>query len=211
MRVPIIDPMTMNGSGGTGWGSFALVSYIPEPLGSFLDGLRRTLPGETNPQAHITLLPPRPLRSPVEAASERALQVLSGFPPFEVEFSTVGSFPHTNFLYLEIGDGNSLVHALHDALNTGDFEHQEQFEFQPHLTLGGPVPASHLTSAQDQAETAWLAARHPRRFTLDEIVFLWSSPDSTDGEWHRLWSYNLRTGATAKTKAASAAVTNRTS
>lgn len=212
MRVPIIDSMTMNGnSDASQWGSFALVSYIPEPLGSFLDGLRRELPGETNPQAHITLLPPRPLRLPVETASGQALKVLANFPPFEVEFSRVGSFPHTNFLYLDIADGNSLVHALHDALNTGDLLHPEQFEFRPHLTLGGPVPQDHLPSVQDQAEMAWLAASHSRRFTLDEVVFLWLAPQSAEGEWHRLWSYNLRTRSTVRTKAASAAFTNRTS
>ncbi len=185
------------------WGSFALVSYIPEPLGSFFDRLRHELPGQANPQAHITLLPPRPLRAPVQIASEQALKVLSNFPPFELEFSGVTSFPNTNFLYLDIADGSSLLYALHDALNTGDFLHSEQFEFRPHLTLGGPVPQAHLPSAQDQAQTAWLSATHPRRFTLDEIVFLWLSPNSVDGEWHRLWSYNLRTRSTARTKAAS--------
>lgn len=205
MRVPINPSMTMNGiSDPSQWGSFALVSYIPEPLGSFFDGLRRELPGEVNPQAHITLLPPRPLHLPVETASEQALKVLSKFPPFEIEFSSVGSFPHTNFLYLDIADGSSLLHALHDALNTGDFLHAEQFEFRPHLTLGGPVPQAHLPSVQDQAQMAWLAATHPRRFTLDEIVFLWLNPDSPDGEWYRLWSYNLATGSTARSKAASA-------
>ena len=205
MRVSINDSMTMNGnSDSSQWGSFALVSYVPEPLGSFLDGLRRELPGDANPQAHITLLPPRPLRAPVETASKQALEVLSNFLPFEVEFSTVGSFPNTNFLYLDIADGSSLVHALHDALNTGDFLYAEQFEFWPHLTLGGPVPQAHLPSVQGQAQAAWLAAAHSRRFTLDEIVFLWVSPIGGDGEWHRLWSYNLRTRSTARTKAASA-------
>lgn len=204
--------MSSNGiSNPSKWGYCALVSYIPEPLGSFFDGLRRALPGETNPQAHITLLPPRPLRLPVEIASEQALGVIAKFPPFEVEFSTVRSFPHTNFLYLDIGDGKSLVNDLHDALNTGDLIHAEEFEFRPHLTLGGPVPQIDLASSQDEAEIAWLSAGHPRRFTLDEIVFLWLSPDHLEGEWHRLWSHNLRTSCTARTKAASAAFTNRTS
>lgn len=193
------------------WGDCALVSYIPEPLGSFFDELRRALPGETNPQAHITILPPRPLRSPVEIASEQALKVLADFPPFEVEFSAVGSFPHTNFLYLDVGDGNSLIRALHDALNAGDLLHAEEFDFRPHLTLGGPIPEANLISTQDQAEIAWHSASHPRRFTLDEIVFLWLSRDSLEGEWQRLWSYNLRTRSTARGKAASATFTNRTS
>lgn len=193
------------------WGLFALVSYIPEPLGSFFHTLRGTLPGESNPQAHVTILPPRPLRVPVDTASDQAVHILSGFAAFEVELCSVGRFAETNFLYLDIGDGSARFHDLHDALNAGDLAHAEEFEFRPHLTLGGPVPEAKVNSIQGQAEVAWLSADQPRRFTVDEIVFLWLSPDSADNEWHRLWSYNLRTKGTAMTKAASAAFTNRTS
>jgi 2'-5' RNA ligase len=203
--------MNMNGkSEAARWGFFALVSYIPEPLRSFFYGLRRTLPGESHPQAHITLLPPRPLRLPVEIASAQALGVIAKFPPFEVELSTVRRFPN-NFLYLDIAEGNSLLHALHEALNTGELVHTEEFEFRPHLTLGGPIPEAHVNSVQDQAEVAWLATGHARRFMLDEIVFLWLSHDNPQGEWHRLWSYNLRTKNTVRAKAARATVTHRTS
>jgi 2'-5' RNA ligase superfamily len=204
--------MIMQGmSEASRFGQFALVSYIPEPLGSFFYELRGTLPGESNPQAHVTILPPRPLRLPVDSASEQTLRVLSNFPAFEIELSTVQRFPETNFLYLDIGDGNSQVHDLHDALNTGELACAEEFEFRPHLTLGGPIPEPDVHVHLDQAQIAWLAADHSRRFTLDEIVFLWLNPANRKGEWHRLWSYNLRTKDTAMTKAASAAFTNRTS
>ena len=193
------------------WGLFALVSYIPEPLGSFFHQLRGTLPGGSNPQAHVTVLPPRPLRVPVDTATDEAVRILSRFPAFEVELSSIGRFAETNFLYLDIGDGSALFHDLHDALNAGDLAHAEEFEFRPHLTLGGPVPEANLPSIQGQAEVAWLSADHPRRFTVDEIVFLWLSPDSPNGEWSRLWSYNLRTKGTAMSKAASAPFTNQTS
>jgi 2'-5' RNA ligase superfamily len=195
----------------TSWGQFALVSYIPEPLGSFFGELRASLPGCNNPQAHVTILPPRPLRLPVESASEQTLRVLANFRAFEVELSTVHSFPETNFLYLDIADGNSTVHDLHDALNRGELECAEEFEFRPHLTLGGPVPEPELNAMQEQARGAWLSTAHPRRFTVDEIVFLWLNPKNPDGEWHRLWSYSLRTKGTAMTKAATAPFTNRTS
>jgi 2'-5' RNA ligase len=201
--------MIMNGA--IDWGQFALVSYIPEPLGSFLYELRGTLPGESNPQAHVTILPPRQLRIPVEAASEQTLRVLAGFAAFDIELFSVQRFPKTNFLYLDIGEGNELVHQLHDALNAGELAHEEEFEFRPHLTLGGPVPEPELEAFQGQAEIAWLAIDHSRRFTVDEIVFLWLDPQSPEGEWRRLWAFNLRTKSTAMTKAASAAFTNRTS
>ena len=40
---------------------FALVSYIPDPLGAFLDDLRLKLAPKCKPHAHITILPPRPI------------------------------------------------------------------------------------------------------------------------------------------------------
>lgn len=193
------------------WGLIALVSYVPEPLGSFFYDLRGKLPGGSNPQAHITILPPRPLRVPVDAASEQAIEILSRFNAFEVELSNVGRFAQTNFLYVDIGQGADAFHNLHDALNQGDLAHAEEFQFRPHLTLGGPVPEAKMESTQDEAEVAWLAADHSRQFVLDKIVFLWLPSEAPGGEWHRLWIYNLSTKATALTKAARAALTNRTS
>src|SRR5690349_20174776 len=149
----------------TDWGCFALVSYIPDPLGSFLHELRRSLPGEHNPQPHITILPPRPLKLPVDAASQKAQNILLRFAAFEVELSTLRSFPETNVLYLDIAKGNGALHDLHGALNADVLEHEEKFEFRPHLTLGGPVESAHLPWVRRQAETAWYSSDHPRRFT----------------------------------------------
>jgi 2'-5' RNA ligase len=191
------------------WGCFALVSYIPDPLGSFLQGLREILPNTDSSEAHITLLPPRRLKLPVEIASKQARTILRRFPPFDVELSKVRRFPETKFLYLDLSEGNSVIHDLHDALNKGDLFDAEEFEFRPHLTLGGPVSPGVLDSAQQQAEITWNAEHCAPRFTIEEVVCLWSSPDSAQGEWHRLWSQKL--SRAAQTSAAAATVTSRTS
>lgn len=192
----------------TEWGSFALVSYIPDPLGSFLHKLREGLPGEDNPQPHITILPPRPLKLPVEAASQQAQDILLQFPAFEVELCKVRSFPETQVLYLDLKSGNSALHDLHAALNAGDLRDRERFDFLPHLTLGGPVASRDVRSVRQQAESLWYAFEYPRRFLLDEVVFLWLSADGPQSEWVRLWSQRLH--AQEATRAASAAVTSRT-
>ncbi len=192
------------------WGSFALVSYIPDPLGSFLHGLRQTLPGEGNPQPHITILPPRPLKLAAEAASQQAQNILLQFPAFEVELSKVRSFPGTNMLYLDVSEGNSALHDLHTLLNAGDLDHSENFDFRPHLTLGGPVPSQDLLSVQRRIEAAWLSSDCPRRFTLDEVVFLWLNSQIAQREWQRLWSHRLSTKETIHARAARAGVTART-
>ena|SRR5690242_18817228 len=191
-------------------GSFALVSYIPDPLGSFLHGLRQNLPGEDNPQPHITLLPPRPLRLSVDAASQQAQNILLQFPAFEVELSRICSFPETNVLYLEVGKGNRLLYDLHDALNAGDLAHEEKFAFRPHLTLSGPVDPPHLPWVRKQAEIVWYASDHSRRFTLEEIAFLCLGPESPEGKWQRVWSQRLGGKNNTNARAAIAAPRSRT-
>ena len=177
-------------------GFFALVSYVPQPLGRFLDQLRRSLPGNEFPQAHITLLPPRPLRVIPEIASQRAQDVLGQFSAFDVELNSVRSFPGTNVLYLDLTAGNENVRQLHHALNSGDLHHREQFEFHPHLTLGGPLPASSVGIMRDKAERGWKLFGANRRFAIDEVVALWGNADGGSPEWKRLWSHNLRKNQT---------------
>ena len=51
---------------------FALVLYVPSPLGIFLDNLRRELAPACNPHAHVSLLPPRSVAVSWEEASAQA-------------------------------------------------------------------------------------------------------------------------------------------
>jgi 2'-5' RNA ligase len=189
-------------------GSLALVNYIPDPLGSFLHSLRKILPGDENPQAHITILPPRPLKLPVESASVEARRVLDGFSRFEVELSSVCSFPETNYLYLDIVEGNCTLHEMHAALNAGELSYVERFEYRPHLTIGGPVGESSLELIRNEAEHAWQTSGCSPRLVVDEIVCLWLPPGAASSDWRRLWSHWLG-GQTGKS--AVAGTTARTS
>jgi 2'-5' RNA ligase len=192
------------------WGSLALVTYIPDPLGSFLNGLRHSLTGEHAPQAHVTILPPRPLTMSIEVASQQVLKLLAGFRSFPVELSAVRRFRQTKVLYVDIAEGSARLHALHDALSMGDLAHDEEFAFRPHLTLGCPPSPSNIEAVRKFAESAWNAAPVPRRFLLDEIVCLWLRPDGLHTEWRRLWSHNLKTRQTTDKSPAALAATTRT-
>lgn len=172
-------------------GSFALVSYIPEPLGSFLRSLRRELPGDENPQAHITLLPPRPLRASVDLVSREAQTVLSGFHPFTVQLSEVKVFPETNILYLDISEGNKMLHKMHEALNTGVLEHDESFDFLPHLTMSGPVPPHDIARFRAQAKQAWRKYKGATTFAVNEVVALWQPLYTSPDDWNRVWTQRL--------------------
>src|SRR5579872_6687050 len=84
---------------------FALVVYIPGPLGSFLDDLRRELVPHYNPHAHVSVLPPRPLAVDWPQASEQVRALARTWKPFDVELTRIGIFPVTNVIYIEIGEG----------------------------------------------------------------------------------------------------------
>ena len=193
------------------WGTFALVSYIPDPLGSFLHGLRQSLPGEDTPQPHVTILPPRPLKLPVDAASQQVKDILSRFSAFAVELSSIRSFGETKILYLDIGEGNRVLYDLHSALNAGDLAHDELFTFRPHLTLAGPIPEPDMKRFRRKAETAWHSVTCPVRFVMEEIVFLWMPSNGRPGEWVRLWSHYLKAAEKSAARAtAAAAITTQT-
>ena len=179
-------------------GSFALVTYVPDPLGAFLQRLRDALPGDDNPQPHITVLPPRTLSIPADAAIAQCELLLTGFPEFEVRLGRVQAFPSTNVLYLDLIEGNTEVHRLHDALSSGGLAQDEEFDFRPHLTLSGCVADHELTRALTEASKIWADVPVPKIFTLREVVGLWSKPgDSENAGWQRIWSHPLRREARA--------------
>jgi 2'-5' RNA ligase len=189
---------------------FAVVAYVPDPLATFLHELRGAMPGLHNPRPHITILPPRPLRISPDAAAGRVAAVLDRQMPFEVELVRVCSFAETNIVYLDVGDGLSQLHAVHAELSDGDLEHQEEFPFRPHVTLGGPVDDADLPFALRRAEEAWQAVPCSPRFLVNEIVALWLTPGSAQNEWQRLWSCSLIAHGTAPwPRVNSAVATNR--
>src|SRR2546428_14084313 len=78
---------------------FALVVYIPDPLAGFLDDLRKELVADCLPRAHVTILPPRPLKAETDAAIEQARTVDRGFAPVESATGEVEVFPPTDGIY----------------------------------------------------------------------------------------------------------------
>jgi len=173
------------------WGSFALVAYIPDPLGAFLQSLRHDLPGQENPQVHITVLPPRPLKAPVETASHEAKLTLGGFQPFAVGLYSVKVFRETHILYLDIAEGDSALHKLHGALNSGVLSHEENFEFLPHLTISGAISFDRLGPVKAEATRAWEEYQGEKRFEVGEVVALWQPPHGSSEDWNRLWDQKL--------------------
>jgi 2'-5' RNA ligase len=164
---------------------YALVSYVPDPLGSFLDALRHTLAGHNASPAHLTFLPPRPLGVDPDAASAIIRAKLRSFVAFDVELAGVRCFPLTNVLYLGLSEGNLEAQKLHDSLHSdAGLHHVEEFEYRPHITLSTPVDTSEIEQARRVASLAWSRWTLSRRFTIRDVAFLRRSSREV---WERLW------------------------
>ena len=181
-------------SGASGpWGWLTLVSYIQDPQKTFLDSLRRSIPGRELPPVHITVLPPRALPFSVEDACIRVEAITRETVAFEAELSVVRFFSQTDFLYLDIAEGNNRICELHEKLNAGDLGDREMHEFRPHLTLGGPIPRNRLQDAQQLISNEWRESVCPRRVFIEELVCLWLDPTRENKEWMKYRSFSLKT------------------
>ena len=152
--------------------SFALVSYLSDPLASFLNRLRCDLVPDCVAKAHVTVLPPRPLRSSPEEAWRELQLRLRDFQPFPVELGEIAVFPGFQAVYLSIKTGYQELERIHAALNTGALAFEEPFPYHPHLTLAQELAPHELARAMDLAAARWREVPYSRRFTADKLTFV---------------------------------------
>jgi 2'-5' RNA ligase len=167
---------------------FALVIYIPGPLGCFLDDLRRELVPHYNPHAHVSVLPPRPLAVDWRAASDETRALVEGSAPFDIELTGLQMFPGTEVIYLEVGAGASDLGHMHGAMNAGSLAFQEPFPYHPHITLAQEVPHEDVPAIHDLALRRWAEYRGSRSFRAERAVFVQNT--MTDC-WVDLAGYSL--------------------
>src|SRR2546430_17316912 len=82
---------------------YALVIYIPDPLGRFLDDLRRELVPDYNPHAHVSVLPPRPLCVDWRVGLRGGPGVRGVWGAFWGGMASIGGFPVSDGVYLGVG------------------------------------------------------------------------------------------------------------
>ncbi len=167
---------------------FALVIYIPDPLGKFLDDLRRKLVPHYNPHAHVSVLPPRPLNVDWQRASAHARAVLEACPPFEVELSEVHSFPVTGVIYLAVSAGAAELQRLHRTMCKGPLFFDEPFPYCPHVTLAQEIPQDRARETEEIARRSWMEFRGDRRFRVERAVFV---QNTVQDHWVDLAEYEL--------------------
>ena len=151
---------------------YALVSYIQEPLGNFLDRLRLQLAPQCRPHAHVTILPPRPLRAPEEQAEAMIRDISSQFHAFDVKLGGVKMFEASEVIYIEVEWGARELRQMHQRLNTGATQYDEPFEFHPHITLAQNLPHERVADTLQQARQFWSEWKGKVIFPVEELSFV---------------------------------------
>jgi hypothetical protein len=168
---------------------FALVSYIPHPLGTFLDELRLELVPNCSPHAHVTILPPRPLRSCAHDAAEELTLLATRFGDFEVELGDVEMFPQSKVIYIGLRRGELELHRMYRALNQGAVSFCEPYPYHPHITLVQNVDPQQVPPMFQMATLRWKQYSGPRMFTVHTLDFVKNLQGSC---WKDLASISLQ-------------------
>ena len=167
---------------------YALVIYVPTPLGVFLDDLRRELVPTYKPRAHVSVLPPRPLSVDWKIAAEQVRSLLEGWSPFTIELTEIRVFPVTNVIYLEVGSGASELNEMNAVMNTDGLIFDEPFEYHPHITLAQEVVHERVPDLVHSARQLWTDYRGKRSFRAERVAFV---KNTTCNGWVDLAEYSL--------------------
>jgi hypothetical protein len=151
---------------------FALVIYIPDPLGKFLDDLRLELAPDCRPHAHVSVLPPRPLSTPWQLVCEEARALAGEFAPFEIAAGEPAMFPATEVIYLELARGGGDLRRMHDSLCRGKLQFEEPYPYHPHITLVQHAPSETIPALFENAARRWREYAGPRSFLAEKAVFV---------------------------------------
>jgi len=175
---------------------FALVKYIPDPLGRFLDSLRAELVAGCRLQSHITVLPPRMLKAPTELLLRELQSRVPDLPVFDIEIGDVEVFTETSVVYLGVKHGEEQIKRMHRELSSPPFDFAEPFEFHPHITLAQEFPPERLDQVRRIAVERWRNWSQPRQFTVETLTFV---EKTDDAGWQNLGSFELSTANLLKT------------
>lgn len=165
------DGISLTGEAQT-LSQFALVAYIPQPLGRLLDDLRLELTPGCRPRAHVTVLPPRPLHHEVSETVHQLEEELRGAAPFRVELGDIRIFDTSHVVYLGVTHGYTELLQLYGALNCDCLSYAEPFPYHPHITLAQNVSAEDAARLAATATERWAAYRGPRGFEVASLSFV---------------------------------------
>jgi 2'-5' RNA ligase len=153
---------------------YALVAYLRNPVGEFVERLRGELhPEQPHLAAHLTVLPPRVLHGTELAARETLEEVCSQVEPFMVTLGDVETFcPLTPTVFIRVAYAAYRMRELHDRLNTGVLASKEEWPYMPHLTIAKMSAEAQAQQAYRVASERWKHFESCRDIQVSELIFV---------------------------------------
>jgi hypothetical protein len=153
---------------------YALVAYLKNAAGVFVENLRRELhPDLPHLAAHLSILPPRPLHGTESSALQFLERVCGNEEPFEVNLGDVETFfPVTPTVYIRVQNGAARMIELHSKLNTEALAFNEEWPYIPHLTIVKMSAEEPARKAFQIAGERWAHYSGTQRILLERLTFV---------------------------------------
>ncbi len=153
---------------------YALVAYVKSPIGGFVEGLRREFhPTQAHLPAHLSILPPRILQGSEREALATLERACRDVDPFEIVLGEVATFmPVTPTVFIRVAHAAYRMRELHDRLNAGVLNAEEQWPYMPHLTIFRMDTVEQAETALEEARRRWDNYRDSRRVLIDQATFV---------------------------------------
>jgi 2'-5' RNA ligase len=160
---------------------YALVTYVRDPVGEFVEKLRQELhPTMPHMPAHLTILPPRVLQGSEKLALEFLEEACNQVVPFAVEMGDVETFlPTTPTVFIQVKRAAYRMRELHDQLSGEALCCAENWPYIPHLTIVKTELDEQARTAATIARERWQKFQGKRQVHVDELMFV----RETDGLW----------------------------
>ena len=151
-----------------------MVTYVRNPVGEFVEQLRRELhPTMPHLAAHLTILPPRELTGTEAAALEFLEEACGQIVPFSVELGDVETFlPTTPTVFIELRHAAYRMRELHDRLNANGLHCEESWPYIPHLTILKTETDEQARAACAVARERWAQFPGKRQVHMEELMFV---------------------------------------
>lgn len=169
-------------------GFYALVSYIPDPLGGFLNDLRASLVSGCRLRSHVTLLPPRALRPAQSVLIQELEHRVRRLPPFEITLGDIECFETTSVIYIAIERGWKQILESHEVLSEGILRFEEYYPFHPHMTLAQQVSGQLFEQVLERARQSWQECPYSRSFEVRTLTFV---QNINPNRWDTVSEHNL--------------------
>lgn len=159
---------------------YALVAYVRNDLGAFVEHLRRDVhPVHAHLPTHLTVLPPRPLHGSEADAAAMLQKVATLVAPFSVELGEVESFlPVTPTVFIRVSYAGYKMRELHDLMNRAPLEFEEALPYMPHVTVAKLDDNERAAEVFQICKTRWANYPGSHRIEVERLSFVRGSRDT---------------------------------